>query len=61
MRWPFKNKHTSQVDIEESKRMLDQAVSRQPRTRRVAIGVERAISQNNFTADIETIMKGPKR
>lgn len=61
MRWPFKRAHTSQVDLEESKRALAEALSRRARTRRVAVGLERAMIQNHYTADIETIFEGRRR
>lgn len=58
IRWPFKARHAEQVDVEESKRLLAEAISRRARTRRVAVGLERAMIQNHYTADIETIMEG---
>lgn len=57
-RWPFHRKPTDEVEVEESKRVLAEALARRARTRRVARGIERAIIQNHFTADIETVMEG---
>ena len=42
--WPFKHQHAQAVDIEESKQRLAEAMSRRARTRRVSVGVTRAIS-----------------
>lgn len=58
MTWRFKSKHTRRVDVDESEQVLKEAMSRRARTRRVAVGLERAIIQNHYTADIETIMEG---
>lgn len=58
MTWPFKRHRVPDIDTEESRRALADALSRRARTRRVAIAVDRAIAQNHFTADIETIMEG---
>ncbi len=58
MTWPFKRHPIPNVDAEESRKALETALSRRARTRRVAIAVDRAIAQNHFTADIETIMEG---
>lgn len=57
-RWPFGRKANDDSHIEESKRVLAEALARRTRTRRVARGIERAIVQNHFTADIETVMEG---
>lgn len=44
--------------MEKSRRALAEALSRRARTRRVSIAIDRAIAQNHFTADLETIMEG---
>ncbi|MGZ4521936.1 MAG: hypothetical protein ACXVXO_00750 [Mycobacteriaceae bacterium] len=56
----FKRHHEQHVDVDESKAALAEALSRRARTRRVSIAVGNAIAQNHFTADIETIMEGPR-
>ena len=61
MTWPFKDRHVSHVDVEQSKRALAEALSRRARTRRVSIAVGNAIAQNHFTADVETIFEGRRR
>lgn len=57
MTWPFKRRHTEQVDVDESKRALAEAVGRRARTRRVSVGMSRAIDQNGFVSTFKDVFK----
>ena len=55
--WPFKRRHSEHVDVDQSKRMLAEAMSRRARTRRVSVGVTRAIGQNHFVATFKEVFQ----
>jgi hypothetical protein len=56
--WLTRKARLAHIDVQQSERALAEALDRRARTRRVAVGIERAILQNHYTADIETIMEG---
>lgn len=58
MIWLTKKARLRHVDVADSEKALAEALSRRARTRRVSIGIDRAIAQNHFTSDLETIMEG---
>lgn len=55
--WPFKHRHAQAVDVAESKQRLAEAVGRRARTRRVSLGVSRAIGQNHFVATFKEVFE----
>lgn len=57
MTWPFKHRHTERVDVEESKARLAEALGRRPRTRRVSVGLSRAINQNGFVSTFKEVFE----
>ena len=59
--WPFKRRHEEHVDVEQSARAVAEAFSRRARTRRVSVALDRAMTQNHYTADIETIFEGKRK
>ena len=55
--WPFKHRHIAAVDVDESKQRLAEAMGRRARTRRVSVGVSRAIGQNHFVATFKEVFE----
>lgn len=55
--WLFKRRHAAQVDVPQSEQALADAIGRRPRTRRVSVGLDRAIDQNGFVSTFKEVFK----
>lgn len=58
MTWPWKRPPLPEIDLEDSKRLLNQARERETYTNRVTRHTRYAIAQNHFAPTIKKALEG---
>jgi hypothetical protein len=58
IRWPWTRNEPDHEGLTRARQQLAEARDMEPRTRRVAKEVDRAIARNHFAADIKQALEG---